>query len=172
MQKQEGNGKPILLPPSPRESCVLDAMTLASGVAHPAVPFFLFEQNPRNRKENARSQCLKQLRTRKTRSRRRRRKRRKMTSPREPPRDRPPDRRLRGNGAAGASGDFTGVSVRRQLGASRDCPLTHLCRSLSSFLHLPSAESTCSQPADLPVLGEPVFVLNHYRGSLRNRSQV
>lgn len=38
-------------------------------------------------------------------------------------------------------------------------PLTHLCPSTSSFLGLPSAESTCSQPADMPVPGEPVFYL-------------
>lgn len=124
----------------------------------------LFEQNPQNQKENARSQFLKQLRTRKTRSLMRKRKRRKRMSPWEPPQGPALDPRLRGNGGQRASEALPQLLHQETASVSQDSlffdSLPPQCQPSPFIL---SSESTCSQPSHILVLlGEPISLLKPF----------
>lgn len=111
----------------------------------------LSEQNPRSQNANVRNQFLKRLRTRKSRSLRRRRRRRKTRSRPEPPQGPAPDRRLRGNRAAGG---FQNLPPALRQTTAR-APWV-----LSSASLVPQRQSTCSKPSDISVPpGKPVLPL-------------
>lgn len=124
----------------------------------------LFEQNPQNQKENARSQFLKQLRTRKTRSLMRKRKRRKRMSPWEPPQGPPLDPRLRGNGGRELPKPFPSFPIRKRLRFLRILfSLTHSRRSVSRPLSFYLQRAHALSPLTFWFfLENPFPFLNHF----------